>query len=862
MVGNKSQGRGFAGVAKYVLGKDQALRLECGTLAGATPRELAREVAPIRAARRDLRSPVVHRSLSLAEGERLTPAQWSAVATEYMARMGFENSPWFAAVHGDSGCQHVHLVALRVDPTRRDQRGRMATVSDSWDYRRSAEILQDIERRYELARGAMAPGQAQELDQRQPASRALQAAVATSILPAKARLQDIIDAAIEASRGDREAWRDLLEASGVQVKENVKAGQVAGISFELDGYAAKGSQLGKAYTARALDARLEARHGQAQAAGRGASAERGAGENPEAWRNARHAGPDGPAPGEARGLGQSRPRPGAAAEGRGPAPDGSGRDASGRADGLGREIGARGLADSGLVDETGRTAGRPSPDFGRAHGDDPRLEQAASLVGRGSERAASSDRGDHDTERPTPRPTFGPSGGESEKRGRPIEPSEVSRDGDGVFGTSGGESGRPGRGLGQEDQVLEIAPGHDFDLGGADRGVNRSGGDEMARWDERFRRAATARRRESAAEARPGDVERLGQGDDENGTQARPRVPEQVTQTARAVDPTPYLESRGYAVRREGRHLSVRDAQGDEVYRGTVKPDGHYVFCDRWGQGIGDNIALVRHEEPETKFANAVYRLHGGQDLSPAGQATPLGVAPQARGVNLPKPSSADIERGRAYLRRRGISAETIQEAEKQGMLAFGRQGVLFVGRDAQMRPRAAYSRSVDPLATTPKRDLAGSCKSFAPILVGDPDKLIVVEGGVDGLAAWDWHRATGQKPPSVIVSGGAGVRSWATASQMRSILTQAKKVIVARDREKDAETQERTNLAHDRQASTIRQVAPQAEVTFYDPQFQSDLADEWKLVQERQREQLAKREREALESRREDLDQGRSHRM
>lgn len=70
------------------------------------------------------------------------------------------------------------------------------------------------------------------------------------------------------------------------------------------------------------------------------------------------------------------------------------------------------------------------------------------------------------------------------------------------------------------------------------------------------------------------------------------------------TDPTAYLEGMGLSVKREGRHLSVRMG-GDEHYRITQKSDGHWVACDKTGNGIGDTIALVRDLEPSLSFIEA-----------------------------------------------------------------------------------------------------------------------------------------------------------------------------------------------------------------------------------------------------------------
>ena len=108
-----------------------------------------------------------------------------------------------------------------------------------------------------------------------------------------------------------------------------------------------------------------------------------------------------------------------------------------------------------------------------------------------------------------------------------------------------------------------------------------------------------------------------------------------ITESNR-IDPTAYLEGRGFTVHREGRHLSVR-AGGDEHYRITQKSDGRWVACDKTGNGIGDNIALVRDLEPALGFLEAVARLAAGPVASreplpePPRRTRPARLAPDPR---------------------------------------------------------------------------------------------------------------------------------------------------------------------------------------------------------------------------------------
>lgn len=68
-----------------------------------------------------------------------------------------------------------------------------------------------------------------------------------------------------------------------------------------------------------------------------------------------------------------------------------------------------------------------------------------------------------------------------------------------------------------------------------------------------------------------------------------------VIQAAREMDPTAYLEACGYAVKREGRHLSVRVGDdGGEVFRITRREDGRWLWCDRGGSGRGHQSPWCR----------------------------------------------------------------------------------------------------------------------------------------------------------------------------------------------------------------------------------------------------------------------------
>ena len=263
--------------------------------------------------------------------------------------------------------------------------------------------------------------------------------------------------------------------------------------------------------------------------------------------------------------------------------------------------------------------------------------------------------------------------------------------------------------------------------------------------------------------------------------------------------------------------MSVR-LHGDEAYRVTRKDDGHWVTCDLFENGIGDNIALVQELEPGTGFAEAVYRLSGAPSVV-ATATRPMPAPPPVvrQPPKMPAQSAQDLRRGRAYLQGRGISLETIEAAERAGMLRYSARGVLFVGWDEAGTAQNITRRATDASEIVQKRDLAGADKRHPAMLFGASETVLVVEGGTDALAAHDIARRAGRPAPTVLVSGGANVRSWIETSWVQKILSVAKKITVCFEREDSAEKQAKTDLAHEKQIQRLQEVCS-AQVTGWMP--------------------------------------------
>lgn len=366
-----------------------------------------------------------------------------------------------------------------------------------------------------------------------------------------------------------------------------------------------------------------------------------------------------------------------------------------------------------------------------------------------------------------------------------------------------------GAGAGGAPEVVENAT-----VGGFQRDPQRSAGGR-GDWASRFKIASSAKRRGNADE-NPARTVNTG----------RVRVDPSDLRAAREIDPTHYLKSVGYRVTWQGKHGSVRDERGDEHYRLTQQRDGRVLWCDLHGETGGDSIALVREIEPELPFTDAVYRLHGGGS---AGRVSIPSQVPRPQRFPSPKWGDADAEAtGRRYLRdERWIDDHSIDHAERSRMLRYDRQGsALFVGYDDAGTPRNVTRRSTDSRETVQKRDLAGSDKSFPPILPGDAGASVwVVEGGIDAIALHAEARAMGRKIPNIIVSGGSGVRSFLENRQVQQMLRDAPRVVISCDNEKDGDTQQRSDAQHERQREIVSSFNPEVSL-WHPPANVGDLGD------------------------------------
>ena len=224
--------------------KGQRHRIIGGNLTGQTPRELAREFGAIRQQRPDIKNPVHHASISAGENDRLTVQQWQEIAEKYVERMGFKDSPYVVIQHRDTGRDHIHIVASRVDAH--------GHVVNEWQNKpRSEELMRELERDYGLEKVRAS----KEVVRPAPTRAEQEMFERSGRLSVKMRFQGHIERALK-SQPTATQFIEEMQRVGIDVIPNVQStGRVSGITFRQGEEVMKGSDVGRGYSWGALQKR-------------------------------------------------------------------------------------------------------------------------------------------------------------------------------------------------------------------------------------------------------------------------------------------------------------------------------------------------------------------------------------------------------------------------------------------------------------------------------------------------------------------------------------------------------------------------------------------------------------------------------
>ena len=212
------------------------------------------------------------------------------------------------------------------------------------------------------------------------------------------------------------------------------------------------------------------------------------------------------------------------------------------------------------------------------------------------------------------------------------------------------------------------------------------------------------------------------------------RFTREETQTARETE---LLASLGYTVKRVGSYYTTKEM--DSL---RIKDRRTWVrYSEKCG---GDAIDFIQHFCGKS-FPEAVGYLlnfHGGARYPRAPPAVP---PKEQKPFSLPPPN-ADNRRVTAYLRKRGIAAQVIENFIKAGLLYEDAEhhNCVFVGRNKDGKPVFAAKRGTyDRDGASFKGDHPGSDKETAFRLPCDPQNLrvFVFEAPIDLMSYCTLHR-------------------------------------------------------------------------------------------------------------------------
>jgi len=245
MIGKIVKGASFSRVLAYLHDKEGA-ELIGGNMAGQNPAQLVKEFSQSRGLNPELKKSVCHISLSVAVHEPQAKERWQAIASDYVEEMGFGNCQYVVYQHHDQDHDHIHIVASRT------QLSDGKTVNDSWDFRRTENLLRELETSYNLQ--SVQPSW--EKGERSPTTGQSRYTERTGNPGVRPKLQQILNEAIAADLAMPQ-FIEAIQRQGVSVRLSQKSAGVTGISYALDGLAFSGTQLGRDFTFPGLQKRRQ-----------------------------------------------------------------------------------------------------------------------------------------------------------------------------------------------------------------------------------------------------------------------------------------------------------------------------------------------------------------------------------------------------------------------------------------------------------------------------------------------------------------------------------------------------------------------------------------------------------------------------
>jgi len=138
MIGKIIIGKSFRGCINYCLDKDRAEVLQQHLCFG-EKKEIIQQFSEVRQINERVSKPVLHITLSLVPGEKLSDKQQHKLMEAAAKDLGYANNQWIAIAHHDTSHQHFHIVVNRIGFDGK-------TLSDSNNYKRIANFCRRMEK--------------------------------------------------------------------------------------------------------------------------------------------------------------------------------------------------------------------------------------------------------------------------------------------------------------------------------------------------------------------------------------------------------------------------------------------------------------------------------------------------------------------------------------------------------------------------------------------------------------------------------------------------------------------------------------------------------------------------------------------
>lgn len=252
MIGKISKGRGFLGAVKYVAGEKTDRHDASLLYQNLNTKDTVKDIANFfeqYKERGNTSKPVLHMSL------RPAPSDWAKlkdkpevckdIVDSFLEKMGFDaNHPRAVYFHNEpDGQSHWHIITTNVLES-----GRIWKSSN--DQYRSMKACREIESDYNLFGVSSNPAQ------RKRASKPEQDKYnRTGDISPFDHIQTNIDDVFKRGQVSYTEFTTLLAKAGIEARLNINAAGLSGTSFSYNGIPYKGSDLGKAYSAKGLTAR-------------------------------------------------------------------------------------------------------------------------------------------------------------------------------------------------------------------------------------------------------------------------------------------------------------------------------------------------------------------------------------------------------------------------------------------------------------------------------------------------------------------------------------------------------------------------------------------------------------------------------